>query len=405
MQRLRFVALIIWAVGVQVHELMATLGIAVFAFASLPELLKVRSITLPVIEEWGPLFAFATWSLLAPTLTGFPPDGSGVGRTLDWVTIPLVMLAAQSLTSGQWKWLAIASFVTLGLSCLVAGLQHFGWWPPLSAFAPLAHLPISFSRVYEPIADSSRFMGGGLLFHRLKFSHVSGLALVAVVVVARYSKHRALLIALGLFGFIAVWLFPYARMGAVAMTLSVGMTVVLVSPSPAKAFLFSGALGLAAVLVVVAVPSLRARFAAGLTDQGSGQRSQHVAAGLEAVRQHPLAGVGPGQFRPSKFGGAQMAEHVKDNPGKAHNEFVSIAAETGIPGLVIFLATLGMLLKRARKPPMGAMAIGAIALFVVLSMAHDPLYQAPFSMGLALIIGLGLGAPTPPALQTPYPRA
>ena len=38
----------------------------------------------------------------------------------------------------------------------------------------------------------------------------------------------------------------------------------------------------------------------------------------------------------------------------------------------------------------GALTQGAIALFALLSLAHDPLFQAPVSMALMLAIGLGL---------------
>jgi len=52
------------------------------------------------------------------------------------------------------------------------------------------------------------------------------------------------------------------------------------------------------------------------------------------------------------------------------------------------------LVRKARVAPLGALTIGCIGLFVVLSLVHDPLFQAPFSMGLVLMLGLGLGSTT-----------
>jgi len=384
--RLRFIALCLWAVGVQVHELLATVGLALFFLAALP------TWRASWFTEWRPLFAFIAWALLMPTAAGHLPAGEGVARTLDWLTIPVVAAAGAELTPSRWRVLIGVSLGVLLVSSVVAGLQHVGVWPPLSAFDSLSWTRTSFYRVYEPIADSGRFMGGGLLFHRLKFAHVSALFVIGAVVAARFVEGRArvAVIALGLAGFVAVWLFPYARMGAVAMTAGVGLTVVLVSPSPRKALLVSAGLGVLGVVAVLAIAPLRDRFASALTDQGSGQRTQHLSAGIAAVKLHPIVGVGPGQFRPSKFGDASMAEHVKDNPGKAHNQFVSMAAETGIPGALLFIAMLVWLVMQARKSPYGALTIGAIASFAVLSLAHDPLFQAPVSMGLVLVIGLGL---------------
>ena len=393
----RFGALVLWAVGVQVHELVGTAALALLVLSFVPSLgSNLTSGRLEAeIRPWRPLFAWIAWALLAPTIAGQFPDGTGLARTLDWATIPLIAAAANELTPRRWKILTLAAAGTLGLSSLVAGLQHFGAWPPLSFFEPLGWMQVSFARVYEPIADSGRFMAGGLLFHRLKFGHVSGMVVVGAVVASRHlaGRARAAVIALGAFGFVAVWLFPYARMGAVAMTLA--LTVALVSASPKRALLISAGLGLVALVALLTVAPLRDRFASALTDQGSGQRTQHMAAGLEAVRQHPFVGVGPGQFRPSKFADPTMAEHVKDNPGKAHNQFLSMAAETGIPGGLGFIALLVWLALQARGRPYGALTQGAIAFFALLSLAHDPLFQAPVSMALMLAIGLGLKTAQP----------
>jgi O-antigen ligase len=394
----RFVSLTLWAIGVQTHEALCTVGMAAVVVSFVPEVSKLNR---SVVLAWWPLLAFIGWSLVAPTLGGNPPDGTGVARTFDWFSIPFAAAAFSALTDAQRTRVVQFTAATFALSCFVAGLQHFGWWPPESAFASWSWLRIPFARVYEPISEgATRFMGGGLLFHRLKFSHVSGLVLVGLVVVASRAR-RAGLFALITFGLIAVWLFPYARMGAVAATVGVGVTVLLSSQHRRRAVVVLGVLGLAGGVLLVSFEPLRARFAAGLTDQGSGQRTQHLAAGLEAIRQHPFLGVGPGQFRPSRFGGPDMAEHVKDNPGKAHNQFVSIAAETGIPGALGFVALLGWLVVRARRTNGDwVLTAGATAQFVVLSLVHDPLFQVPYSLALVLLLGLGLAAPKPATSST-----
>lgn len=394
--RVRLAALVLWVVGVQAHEIVATVGLALLVLSFVPAGVRhLRAGTLePALRPWRVLVWFIGWALAGPAMSGHWPEGTGFARLFDWATIPLVAAAATQLTGRQWGVLTLSALGTLAISSVVAGLQHFGAWPPLAWFDSLAWMRLPFHRVYEPIGDSGRFMGGGLMFHRLKFAHVSGLVVVGAVVAASHFTGwlRAAVIALGLFGFISVWVFPYARMGAVAMTIAVGVTVVLVSRSRRKALLASAGLGLVGIIAVLAIAPLRERFASALTDQGSGQRAQHLAAGIEAVRQHPFTGIGVGQFRPSKFADASMAEHVKDNPGKAHNQFVSMAAETGVLGAVGFVGLLGWFATMARRRPYGALTQGAIALFGVLSLAHDPLFQAPMSMALVLCMGLGLRA-------------
>lgn len=385
----RFRALILCVVGVQVHEFLGTVGLALVVLSFVPQGMPPKAAWL----SWWPLFAFLTWALVAPMLGGQFPTGTGVARLLDWAAIPLIASAASELDGRRWKVLAMAALGTLAASGCVAGFQHVGVWPEEHFFAPWKWAGIPFSRVYEPIGDSGRFMGGGLLFHRLKFGHVSGLAVVGAVVAARRLTGRARVaaIAFGVVGFLSVWLFPYARMAAVAMTLAAGLTAVLVSADPRRALGFSALAALGGFVLLVSIEPLRARFISGLTDEGSGQRTQHLSAGLQAIQQHAWVGVGAGQFRPSKFGGPSMAEHVRENPGKAHNQFVSMAAEAGIPGAIGFVLLLGWLVWRAKGQPLGALTQGAVAHFTILSLAHDPLFQAPLSMALVICIGLGCG--------------
>lgn len=395
--RWRFGALVLWAVGVQVHELFGTAGLALLTLSFLPEL-RSGDFLRGLWRGWWPLVAFVGWALAAPLLGGFLPRGEGVARWFDWLTIPLVAATAAGLGRRQWAGLAAAALGTLTLSSAVAGLQHFGAWPPEAAFDSLRWTGISFFRVYEQVPGQPRFMGGGLLFHRLKFGHVSGLMVAAAIGASRHlaGRWRVAALAAAGFAFVAVWLFPYARMAAVAMTVGAGATLVLGSGSPRRALLGVALMGLVGVGAIAAIAPLRARFASAFTDQGSGQRTQHLQAGLEAIRQHPLVGVGAGQFTPAKFGGEAMAEHVRANPGKAHNQFVSVAAEAGVPGGFGFLALLAWLAARAWRRPLGPVTVGALALFVTLSLAHDPLFQAPVSLALVLCVGLGLSETAPP---------
>ncbi len=58
--------------------------------------------------------------------------------------------------------------------------------------------------------------------------------------------------------------------------------------------------------------------------------------GLRMVQAHPLTGIGAGNFKPlsRNFG------HLVEDPGVAHNTYIEVAAELGIPGLMLFGAIL-----------------------------------------------------------------
>ena len=75
-----------------------------------------------------------------------------------------------------------------------------------------------------------------------------------------------------------------------------------------------------------------------MSAKGSGDRDKILAAGLAAVGERPWAGVGLGRFRIAAFASEDTPQHVLDNTGKAHNQFLSMAAEVGIPGGLLFVA-------------------------------------------------------------------
>src|SRR5439155_1059930 len=103
-------------------------------------------------------------------------------------------------------------------SCAAAACQHFGVWPSEEALAALAWTRVPFYRVYETVpGDSSRFMAGGLLMHRLKFPNIGGLCVLWALALALRStgRPRAVGLAVAAVGFLAAIAFPYARAASV----------------------------------------------------------------------------------------------------------------------------------------------------------------------------------------------
>jgi len=389
-----------WMVGVQTLEALASAGLGLSAAGALLGLNKETAARLP--RDWWPVLAFVGWSLLAPTLTGNPPTGSGAARTLDWLALPLAALSWQQTAPALKSLAGKLAALTMLISCAVAGLQHFGIWPPEAAFAPYQWANLPFQRVYEQVPGTTdRFMGGGLMFHRLKFAHVTSLGVLAAIVVASRSKpgsKEAWLFVAALAG-LSIWLFPYARMAAVSMTVAAGLTLVRASTQPRRAAIAAVAMTAVAAGIVWFTPAMRERFATSFTAQGSGDRVELLETGWRAVTEHPLTGVGPGQFRPMKFAEANTPTLVTDNYGKAHFQILSMAAETGIIGALLFLLMLGWIARRGRHSPL---MLGAMSFFALLSLAHDPLFQAPFSMALVGVLAV---AATPRSTSAESPAA
>lgn len=71
----------------------------------------------------------------------------------------------------------------------------------------------------------------------------------------------------------------------------------------------------------------------------NGEQARIIAwrAGMRMVQQHPLFGIGLGEFKPQMLKYADPGVHFRSI---AHETYLEVAAETGLPNLVVFLAML-----------------------------------------------------------------
>ncbi len=387
------VQLSFWGVGVQVSEGLATIGLIGCVVGVVWALGQAgRGPSWPEIGRgWWPNLALVGWCLIAPILVGRWPTGAGLARTADWLGIPIAAFAFRILGPRQRTIFGLACGGMLLLSCGFAALQHFGFWPEPAAFSRLGWTRIPFQRVYERAPGSTdRFMVGGLFFHRLKFAHVEGLA---VLVALSWSFHtvgwlRVFSASIAAIGFVSILTFPYARAASVALVVTALATALWLQWRRVGVRIAAAAMVVGLAVLLASQRPLRDRFLSAATDTGSGNRRGMLAAGFAAIRAHPIVGVGLGRFRPSKFAPPNAPEEVLTHPGRSHNQFVTVAAEAGIPALLLFcfvLAWLGSTIELRR--PEGAAGASALLFFVLLSLLHDPLYHGEFSMALILTLG------------------
>jgi O-antigen ligase len=398
LERAALGALALWAIGVQWNEALASAGLAL---AVLVAVLATRVPTpWKMPPHWGAVLAFVGWCSLAPLLTGHPPTGAGQARILDWVALPAASVCLALLGSRSRTFLVVLSVSALLISVLLAVLQHFGWWPQASAFRSLTWTRMPFERVYEPApGESGRFMAGGLLFHRLKFAHVSGFAVVWLVALAATLRSRALAIS-GAAGIAAILWLPHARAAAVAVLLAVLCTLWLVLQGRARRWLIRGLFFGAAIALLL--PPVRDRLSSFATERPDGSRAFLLRSGLHAIQRNPWTGIGLGRFRPGQYPEPGMPTEIQEHRGKSHNQFLTLAAEAGVPAALLFLVMLVIAFHSARgSSAEAAAARGSVVLLGALSMLHDPLFQAVVSMAAVLAIGLGL---PPPGWTRPTPQ-
>jgi O-antigen ligase len=156
---------------------------------------------------------------------------------------------------------------------------------------------------------------------------------------------------------------------------------------------------LAAVIVVavgiaVAQPklmhALRHHTTSGLNKATSG-RATLIAVGIKIARAHPSHGVGLGGFEHAY----SKLEGKSPRKSASHNTPVTVAAEEGGPGLLIYFWLVGALLlaafRRIDHRTYGRLALAAglalLAIFVH-SLAYNDFFEDPTTWGLIGLIGL-----------------
>jgi O-antigen ligase len=380
--------LLAWGTGVQLSEALGAVGMALTLLSVLPPRAGWQT---RARRAW-PLWAFVLCCLLVPVLGGHWPSAAGAARIFDWCFLPVAAAALPLLPPPARRRVAMAVCVVFLLSCTAALCQHFGVWPRPEAFARFRWTGLPFQRMYEPLAgEPSRYMAGGLLLHRLKFAHVGGLVVLAALDWGLLRRNALALVVAAVGALCVVWL-PHARAASVALVLAMGLVL---------SFRLSGRWRWAAACAVLllgaagawAVPSLRLRFASASTEEGSGDRRWLAVTALRAIQAHPLAGVGLGRYRPALFASADTPEEVVQHAGKAHNQYLTVAAEAGIPAAILYLVLLLWCWRRVRPAaPLGASGRASVLFFALLSLLHDPLFHAEVSMAVVLALGLAQGA-------------
>lgn len=123
------------------------------------------------------------------------------------------------------------------------------------------------------------------------------------------------------------------------------------------------------------------------TQEGSNKaRISNWQQALEVIKNHPL-GVGIGMYSLEIDPSAEYRE-----PIYAHNLYLDIAAEFGIPAVIIFVMLLFFAGKNfwqaTRKQPFFAAGVASIAIFSVHSLVENPLYSVHVLPLILIIIAL-----------------
>ena len=286
-------------------------------------------------------------------------------------------------------WIAKCLLVAALGSCLLAAAQLM--LPGLPGV-----LPRSGPRLYANVGQANHFcdllwlgsVAAAFLYARRTIGAKSALVLVvAMLAVSTTSGSRMAWLygtALGVLGALAAWRIsgPFGRrFGGALLGLAVAYAVV------------ATAISATGVLAQLGLTSAEERTSAGESAESDTHRLWYWRVAAEAARDHPLIGVGVGRFAGEGLAlamrSAEVVPHAAD--AQAHNVFLQLAAECGIPLALAALVALAVWLARAwrasaQRPEAIAVIALALPILVHANLEH-PLGYLYFLGLLGLLIG------------------
>jgi putative inorganic carbon (HCO3(-)) transporter len=233
------------------------------------------------------------------------------------------------------------------------------------------------ARLAGAIGEKNRFAQFMLMFGMIAITQVWG---------ARTRSERILAIVATVASFTAAVL-PFSRGAAIGfvLTLVMAVSLSLISVKQFAAIVLAGTVALMAFpqysARLVSIPELLEYIAGGNIEEVDGAakgRQTEMLAALTVYAEHPIVGVGPGQYRLySREVGNDLGIKRLEGTREAHNLYLDIAANTGTLGLIfamsIILLTLGQLREvkkrwQEKRPDIAYVATGfALAIIVYLT--------------------------------------
>jgi len=386
-------------------------GIVFFALFTFLDLLPGLSSTVSFTKVAGLVLA-VSWLAVLATQREQKASFWSQHPAICWSAVGFLAWAGFSVVYSDSSMDVVSSVYRYGLNFLLLPIVYTGIRSVtdvrrvIAAFVAGATISAAYGIVVQPSASTGldRLSGTFGDPNELAAVLVAGLILAGGLFADRRKEPiaRALFIAGAVACFLGVML-TVSRGGLIALGAAMIAAIVLGSGARAR-------LACVAVLTVLAAGVYFAAFAPQTAvdrisnaDGGSGRTSIWTVA-ERVVKSKPLTGVGAGNFQTSSIhfllqpGALPRSDLIVDRPSVVHNMYLHVAAEDGIPGLILFMtvvvgcfwASVRAARNFARRRERGSEVLAlSIAIALIAVLAADFFLSNQFSKQLWLLLALG----------------
>jgi O-antigen ligase len=287
---------------------------------------------------------------------------------------------------------------------------------------------VEFVRGTAPMLNGAPRVSGTMPSHPVAFSLVLCVCAVASIgpAVVRGRSKTAIVRWIAIAALVAVVFMTFTRLSIILVVAAGGLIAALLRASPrTRAVRVVASFVIGALVLFLAAPTFQARFTYpqpissvlnnngqhGSSSTGGSQgepdglgaidvdsslafRIMLTQHGLKYLAESPIFGHGPGSFDrlyQAESGQAGVA---------AHDDLLSVAVETGLPGLALYLLVLAALAwellprRRSRDPDVDALTVSALVVLGAINLGaaiHNPTYFVEIEMPVWLLVGTALG--------------
>jgi O-antigen ligase len=334
----------------------------------------------PDAPPWfWPLLVYAALTLLSTAFSIDPRTSLGAAKQLSlYLVVPIVFRAARGRHAGTM----MQVILTVGAISAILGVAEYG----IFGFDNLQNRP------------------RGTLGHYMTYSGLLMLVMCSAAARLLFERRDRVWTALIMPALIVAVVLTFSRNAWVGGCVGIGVLLIL------KDFRLLALVPVAAGLFFALAPTpIVTRFYStfDLRDPAVRDRVAMFQAGVEIVKDHPVLGTGPNMVQ-EVYPAYRRSTAVEPTPPHLHDVPLQIAAERGVPALVVWLwflvtATLGLLQKLRLDRPryLAAAGVGAMAAMLAAGFFEYNFGDSEFLLLLLVLLTLPWAATQREPAATP----